>query len=119
MAMNGPFVDGTTGVMYTPAGREHQVRLENVHPGQSFDLVTRAVPLTTFTFHCEVVPSSGGSTISQSLGMSGPLAVLFSPMAGDRIAASFEPLLEGLANKAEASEGAATEPSAPKAPDVG
>lgn len=33
--------------------------------------------------------------------MSGPLAPVFSPMMGDRVAASFEPLLEGLAKKAE------------------
>jgi Polyketide cyclase / dehydrase and lipid transport len=106
MEMNGPFVNDTTGVMHTPAGQAHQIRLKNIYPGQSFELETQAIPLTQFTFHCEVVPiSSGGSTISQSLQMSGPLAFFFSPMAGERIAASFEPLLKGLSDKAEADAG--------------
>jgi hypothetical protein len=106
MAMNGAFINGTTGVMYTPAGQEHQIRLSNIQPGQSFDLETQAIPLTPFRFHCEVVPASSGSTISQSLSMSGPLAFFFAPMAGERIAASFEPLLQGLSDKAEATEAA-------------
>src|SRR5437868_221623 len=96
MTMNGPFASGTTGTMHTPAGREHPIQLSNVQPGRAFDLETQAIPLTHFTFHCEVVPSGNGSTISQSLRMSGPLAIVFAPLAGERIAASFEPLLKGL-----------------------
>jgi len=103
MEMNGAFANGTTGVMHTNAGQHHQIQLEHIDPGRSFDLQTAVLPLTRFTFHCEVVPSASGSTISQSLAMSGPLAFLFAPMAGERIAASFEPLLQGLADKAEAS----------------
>ena len=60
--------------------------------------------MTRFTFHCHVAPSAHGSTISQSLEMSGPLSIVCAPIAGERIAASFEPLLEGLAGKAEAAE---------------
>ena len=101
MEMNGAFADGTTGVMHTPSGQHHQIQLTHVQPGRSFDLETSAIPLTRFTFHCEVVPSGTGSTVSQSLAMSGPLAFVFGPMAGERIAASFEPLLKGLADKAE------------------
>lgn len=102
MDMNGPFANGTTGVMHTPAGQHHPIQLANIQPGRSFDLETAVLPLTRFTFHCEVVPNSNGSTISQSIGMSGPLAFFFGPMAGERIAASFEDLLKGLADKAEA-----------------
>jgi uncharacterized protein YndB with AHSA1/START domain len=102
MEMNGAFANGTTGVMHTHAGQHHQVELTNIQPGRAFDLQTSVLPLTRFTFHCEVVPNPNGSTISQSVAMSGPLAFLFAPMAGERIAASFEPLLQGLADKAEA-----------------
>jgi hypothetical protein len=102
MEMNGPFADGTTGVMHTRAGQHHQIRLARIQPGHAFDLETAVLPLTRFTFHCEVVPNATGSTISQSVAMSGPLAFLFAPMAGERIAASFEDLLKGLAEKAEA-----------------
>ncbi|HEV7665555.1 MAG TPA: SRPBCC family protein [Chloroflexota bacterium] len=103
MEVNGPFINGTTGVMHTPAGQHHQIELTNIQPGHSFDLQTTVIPLTHFTFHCEVVPHAGGSTISQAVTVSGPLGFIFGPMAGDRIAASFEPLLAGLASKAEAS----------------
>ena len=101
MEMNGPFANGTTGVMHTRAGQHHRVQLGNIQPGRSFDLGTAVIPLTHFTFHCEVVPNPSGSAISQSVTVSGPLAFVFSPLAGDRIAASFEPLLKGLADKAE------------------
>jgi len=36
-----------------------------------------------------------------------PLGFVFGPMAGERVAASFEPLLAGLAAKAEAAQQAA------------
>jgi hypothetical protein len=101
MEMNGPFASWTTGVMHTPAGQHHQIQLTNVQPGKSFDLETRVIPLTHFTFHCEVEPGSKGSRISQSLRVSGPLAFVFGPLAGERIASSFEPLLKGLSDKAE------------------
>jgi hypothetical protein len=101
MEMSGPFANGTTGIMHTNAGQHHRVRLTNVQPGRSFDLETSVIPLTHFRFHCEVVPSGAGSTIGQSLSVSGPLAFVFSPLAGNRIAASFEPLLKGLADQAE------------------
>lgn len=101
MDMDGPFANGTTGVMHTPAGQHHHIQLANIQPGRSFDLETTAIPLTHFTFHCEVVPAASGSSISQSINVSGPLGFIFSPLAGDRIAASFEPLLKGLADKAE------------------
>ena len=104
MEMNGPFANGTTGVMHTPAGQHHRIQLVNIQPQRSFDLITSALPLTQFTFHCDVVPSAPGSTISQSMSMSGPLAFILGPMAGERIAASFEDLLTGLAAKAEAAD---------------
>jgi hypothetical protein len=118
MEVNGPFATGTTGIMHTPAGQHHQIEFTNVRPGQSFDLETSVIPLTHFTFHCEVVPGAGGSTISQSLNISGPLGFVFGPMAGDRVAASFEPLLAGLASKAEAAEPSSPAGPAPPASDT-
>ncbi len=107
MEVNGPFVDGTTGIMHTPSGQHHQIAFANIRLGHSFDLETAVIPLTHFTFHCEVVHSPEGSTISQTLKISGPLGFVFGPMAGERIAASFEPLLAGLAAKAEGAQQAA------------
>jgi hypothetical protein len=104
VALNGPFANGTTGTMTTGA-RTHSIRLENIVPGRSFDLVTSVLPTTTFRFHCEIEPAQPGSRISQGISMSGLLAPVFSPMMGNRIAASFQPILEGLARAAEAGAG--------------
>lgn len=101
MEMQGAFANGTTGVMHTPAGQHHHIQLNNIQPGRAFDLETTVMPLTHFTFHCEVVPAANGSTISQSVNVSGPLGFIFSPLAGERIAASFDGVLKGLADKAE------------------
>src|SRR5437667_4453259 len=67
MEVNGPFANGTTGIMHTPSSQHHQIAFNNVRAGQSFDLETSVIPLTHFRFHCEVVPGSDGSTISQYL----------------------------------------------------
>ncbi len=102
MELEGPFATGTAGIMRTKAGRAHRMQLTSVEPGRSFVLETSVLPLTHFAFRCEVAPTGQGkSRISQSLTMSGPLAPVFSPMAGERIAESFVPLLAGLASKAE------------------
>lgn len=102
VTLNGPFADGATGTMTTNTGGTHQIRLADVKLRESFRLETQVVPLTKFAFVCRITPGGAGRTaISQSLAMSGPLAPVFSPIMGDRVAASFEPLLEGLAKKAE------------------
>ena len=115
VTLNGAFGDGTTGTMISGGGRRHEIELTNVKNQQSFDLLTSALPGARFLFHCQVTPRTSGSTISQSLSMSGPLAPVFDPLMGERIAASFEPLLRGLAQKAEQSQAGptATEPPAP------
>jgi hypothetical protein len=100
VSLDGPFATGTSGSMTTGAGT-HDIRLENVVSGRSFDLVTSPIPATTFRFHCEVTPNGSGSTISQGLSMSGLLAPVFSPLMGNRIAGSFEPILARLAQEAE------------------
>jgi len=103
VTLDGPFGNGTTGTMRTKAGGQHPIRLESVQPGQAFRLVTTPVPLSTFTFTCDIAPDSrGGSRISQGVLMRGPLGWLFSAIMGERIADSFGPLLDGLARQAEA-----------------
>jgi len=102
ISLDGPFATGTTGTMTTKAGGSHRIRVEAVKPGRSFRLETTPIPLTHFSFHRQVAPGAGGgSRISQRLTMRGPLAPLFSAMMGERIAASFRPILEGLARRAE------------------
>jgi len=101
--LDGPFAAGTTGTMRTKRGGTHPIQLEEVNDGRSFQLGTAAMPGTHFHFQCEIAPSGGGSRISQSISMSGPMGGLFSAMMGKKIAQSFEPILRGLASKAEGS----------------
>jgi len=101
VSLDGPFAAGTTGRMTTRAGGTHAITLTEVQPGRAFHLETSPAPLSTFTFACEVRPNGGGSTISQSVSMRGPLGGLWSAMMGKRIAEGFEPILGGLKSAAE------------------
>ncbi len=101
MRLDGPFAAGTTGTMTTKQG-VRSIRLTEVVPGKSFRLETRVIPGTLFSFQCQVSPSSAGmSRISQSITVQGPLGPIFGPMMVNRIADTFQPLLRGLAAKAE------------------
>jgi hypothetical protein len=102
MALDGPFVAGTTGTMTTKSGGGHAVVLGSVESGSYFTIETDPVPLTHFTFHCRIKPAPGGSEISQEVTMKGPLAFFFRAMAGNGIAKAFPSLLEGLRELAEA-----------------
>ena len=102
MSIEGPFQTGTRLVMNTRAGRAHQMTLTDVQAGRSFELLTRVIPGTTFTFVCHVKPAAAGSEISQGLRIGGPLGPIFGPLSGDRVAGTFGEVLDGLAGAAEA-----------------
>ena len=105
MTLNGPFAAGTSGTMKTKQGTR-QVQLTEVVPGRSFRLETTVIPLTRFAFECEVVAGPAGkTTISQAIRVGGPLGGLVGGMMGPQIANTFPALLQGLARKAESSEG--------------
>jgi hypothetical protein len=57
--------------------------------------------LTIFDFSCEIQPDGNGSTIAQSVAITGPLAFLFGPMIGNEMAKHFVPVLDDLARAAE------------------
>ena len=105
MTLNGPFAAGTSGTMKTKQGTR-QVQLTEVVPGRSFRLETTVIPLTRFAFECQVAAGPGGkTTISQGIRVGGPLGGLVGGMMARQIADTFPPLLQGLARKAEGSEG--------------
>jgi uncharacterized protein YndB with AHSA1/START domain len=105
MTLNGPFAAGTSGTMKTKQGTR-QVQLTEVVPGRSFRLETTVIPLTRFAFECQVVAGPAGkTTISQAIRVGGPLGGVVGGMMGPQIANTFPALLQGLARKAEASEG--------------
>jgi uncharacterized protein YndB with AHSA1/START domain len=104
MSLNGPFAQGTTGVMKTKQGTRQMV-LSQVVPGRSFRLETTVIPLTRFFFDCQVASGTSGKTrVSQAITVGGPLGGLVGGMMGKQIADTFPALLQGLARKAEASE---------------
>ena len=83
-----------------------QIQLTEVVPGRSFRLETTVIPLTRFAFECQVAAGPAGTTtISQAIRVGGPLGGLVGGMMGRQIADTFPPLLQGLARKAESSEG--------------
>jgi uncharacterized protein YndB with AHSA1/START domain len=105
MTLNGPFAAGASGTMKTKQGTR-QVQLTEVVPGRSFRLETTVIPLTRFAFECQVIGGPAGkTTISQAIRVGGPLGGLVGGMMGPQIANTFPALLQGLARKAEASEG--------------
>lgn len=101
MSIDGPFQTGAHLVMNTRAGRGHQMVLRDVQAARGFDLETRVIPGTTFMFVCRIRPEGAGSAISQGLQIGGPLGPVVGPMTGERIAATFGELLDGLAAAAE------------------
>jgi uncharacterized protein YndB with AHSA1/START domain len=105
MTLNGPFASGTTGTMTNKQGA-HQIQLEDVVPGESFRLETTVIPLTRFSFECRVAGgATGNTTVSQGIRVKGPLGAIVGGMMGKQIANSFPALLQGLAKKAETSQG--------------
>ena len=101
MDMPSPIKLGAEGVMNTPAGQHHQMKVVGLQPGRSFTLETSVIPLSRFRFTCRVEPGGGKTTVSQSVKVVGPMGWLFDPMMGDGIAKDFDKLLDGLARKAE------------------
>jgi hypothetical protein len=103
MDWQGGFANGTTGVMNTPAGQHHNMKLVDVNPGRSFALETRVVPGTMFRFNCRIEPAGTGSRISQHVEVKGPLGPVLGGMLGPQVSREFGTLLKNLAAKAEAS----------------
>jgi uncharacterized protein YndB with AHSA1/START domain len=105
MSLNGPFATGTMGTMKTKQGTR-QIVLSEVVPGRSFRLETTVIPLTRFFFDCTVASGAAGKTkISQAVTVGGPLGGVVGGMMSKQIADTFPALLQGLARKAETSEG--------------
>jgi uncharacterized protein YndB with AHSA1/START domain len=101
ISLKGPISRGAAGTMTTKRGGTHDVTVEEVEPGKSFWLVSTGIPGHRLAFRCQVLPSGGGSRISQGVEVRGPLGAVLSAMMGKKIAESFAPLLRALARKAE------------------
>ena len=103
MEMPPPVALGKQGVMHTPAGQHHQMKVVEYEPYRSFTLETSVIPLSRFRFTCRVQPQVDKTEVTQSVKVVGPMGWLFDPMMGDQIAKDFDAVLDGLVKKAEAS----------------
>jgi len=101
--IDGQLASGATGTMVTTRGSAHAVTFAGVVPSRGFTMSTSGPPGTTMTFICEIEPDGSGSTISQSVALTGPLAFLWGPLLGAQMANHFVPVLDDLARSAEAS----------------
>jgi polyketide cyclase/dehydrase/lipid transport protein len=105
MKVDGPFATGSEATMRTRAGRTHRMQLLDVTPPDHFVLATKVAPGMRLRFVCTVKPlGPGRSRISQGVEMHGPMGALAARRTAPKIAASFEPILRGLAEKAEATK---------------
>jgi uncharacterized protein YndB with AHSA1/START domain len=100
--VDGPIANGAHGRMTTNRGSSHDVTFSKVVEGRGFSMSMAGPPLTTITFNCEITPAGTGSTIAQSVAISGPLGFLFGAMMGNEMAKHFVPVLDDLARAAEA-----------------
>jgi uncharacterized protein YndB with AHSA1/START domain len=101
MDMEGPFQSGSTGVMNTPSGQHHKMRLLDVQPGRSFALETNVVPGTTFRFNCRILSEGGKTRVGQWVEVNGPLGPILGRMLGPQVSKEFGTLLRNLARAAE------------------
>jgi uncharacterized protein YndB with AHSA1/START domain len=101
LSLDGPFAQGVTGAMTSGGGRTHRVKFTELTVGHSFMLETSPIPATRFRFECRVDAAANGSRVTQAVSMSGLLAPIMGPMAGDKIAEGFLPILRALAARAE------------------
>ena len=102
MDMPAPLTLGKEGVMNTPGGQHHQMKVIAFQPDRSFTLETSVIPLSKFQFTCSVEPAGGKTRVSQTVKVVGPMGWLFDPMMGDQIAKDFDTVLDGLVKRAEA-----------------
>jgi hypothetical protein len=101
MELAGPFAVGTKAQMVTNRGT-HQVAVIELEPGRGFALDGPMMPGVGMIFRCRIDPRvGGGSRISQSVSMHGPLSGVFFPLMGKQMADTFVPILQALAAKAE------------------
>ena len=103
--IDGPIANGATGKMTTNRGSTHDVEFRDVTDGRGFSMSMAGAPATVFTFVCEIVPDGSGSTISQSIAITGPLTFLVGPLLGNEMAKHFVSVLDDLACAAESRSG--------------
>ncbi len=100
--LDGPLGVGTTGMINTRSGGNHAVVVTHFEAGKSFELESTAMPGTKMAIRATVTPTASGSRISQGFEARGLIAPLVGPMMAGSILKTFNSVLQGLKDKAEA-----------------
>lgn len=101
--LDGPLKLGATGMIDTRSGGKHDVVVTHYEEGRSFELESTALPGTKMAIRATIAPSGTGSRITQGFEPRGLLAPIVGPMMSGQILKTFNSVLAGLKQKAEAS----------------
>jgi hypothetical protein len=99
--LDGPLKLGATGMINTKSGGKHDVVVTYFEEGRSFELESTALPATKMAIRATIVPSAGGSVITQGFEPRGLLAPIVGPMMSGPILKTFNSVLGGLKQKVE------------------
>ncbi|HEY6236768.1 MAG TPA: SRPBCC family protein [Candidatus Elarobacter sp.] len=102
MTVEGALEPGGLLTMKPKGAPQTAFRIEAVQPGRLLALAVRFGPVATMRLRWDLAPEAGGTTIVQTVGISGPLAGLLLRRAARRIADALPANLARLAVRAVA-----------------
>jgi uncharacterized protein YndB with AHSA1/START domain len=100
MLVEGALAPGALVTLKPKGAPQTAFRIEAVQPGRLLALAVRFGPVAALRLRWELAPESGGTTIVQTVGVSGPLARLLLARAARRIGDAMPASLERLAVRA-------------------
>ena len=103
-SIDGPFSEGTRGMLKPEGGPKSPFVLTGVRPGEGFSDRTR-LPLASVDFFHEVERVGEGTRIAHRIEIRGPLSFVFARLMGRRFEKGLPEAVQNLARLAEESEG--------------
>ena len=100
--LDGAFAEGATGTLKPKGGPKVRFVVARLVPGEVFVDVSRLLGARLTFDHRVVARTDGGSDVSVTITMSGPLSTLWTLALGKGLRASVQRDLDGLAHAAEA-----------------
>ncbi len=100
VTLDGAFTPGSTGSLRPATGPRVRFTLTDVSPPDGFTDVTR-LPLARMTFTHRLEEVTGGTRITHTVTITGPLSPLFGRVIGAKVAAGLPEAMRRLARLAE------------------
>ncbi|MEO7040363.1 MAG: SRPBCC family protein [Candidatus Elarobacter sp.] len=105
IVVEGPLVSGSVLTMKPNGGPQTAFRIESVVPNRLLALVLTIGPVADLRLRWELAAVDVGTTIAQTIAISGPLAGVLLRRTAQRIAGGMAANLERLAARASAGRG--------------